>query len=224
MNKFKFNKQYLCYIILPIFINACNSGSTNASPEPISISCNSIGVESVEECTITSIGNTLYGFNNMPYALCAEALCDFTPDSTIASCNCPVINTSGWRSASLSPTNYSSAQPTLITIESLQSVQSNYSQADYPPPATTCTFYTPHPWANCFGVRCSVSSDGKEANCQCPVVYSNTFIFENTNQYVQGCNTSESKIWSATNSTYGINKMILLYQTLYPDAPVLKGK
>ncbi len=219
MNKSKFSKQYLCYIILPISISACNSGSTSASPDPISISCNSIGVESIEECIITSSSNTAYGFNNMPYALCVAVSCDFAPGSTVASCNCPVMNESGWMSTSLSPTNYSSAQPTSNLLESLQTVQSNYSQANDPPPATTCTFDTPHPWANCFGTRCSVFSDGTQANCQCPVVYSNSFHF----QSIGGtkCDTSESQIWSGNNNTYNYDEMVLLYQTLYPDAPIL---
>lgn len=221
-----YGNRLLPYLIVATVLLGCNSGSAASVTQSstTAISCSAIGIESIQQCIITSSGNVapLYGLNNMPYALCSQTLCSIDSESaTVASCFCPIINESGWQSASLSPSKYVSAQPTWSLSDSLQSVQSDYSLANYPPVPQQCTFTTPHKWASCFGVRCSVSSDGKSADCKCPINSSYSFLFE---MPTSACGTSGNQIWSAAAvDGSGYNDMLLIYETLYPAAPVLQS-
>lgn len=207
-------------LINNIVLSGCNSGGTTPAAGT-HIYCTSNNINGSERCILFSENNTYsYGFNNMPYALCSQVLCKMKDSSaTTATCVCPVINTSGWQSASLSPVNYATSQPTLNLDGSLQTIQSDYSLANFAPPPQLCSFSNPKPWAYCFGVRCNVSPDGGNAICNCPVIYSSSFSFEESSSK---CNTSADNIWSAAPTDgSGYDDMMLIYSQLYPDAPVL---
>ena len=214
----KIHHNAFCLLLITI-LNGCNSGA-QIPAATTAISCVETGVESIQQCSVSSSGiTTAYGFNNMPYALCSETSCMVSSSSAnVATCVCPIIYQSGWQSASLSPTEYASAQPTWNLDGSLQTVQSNYSLANTPPQPQQCTFETMQQWASCFGVRCSVLDNGT-ANCKCPIKSSYTFIFELP---ASSCSSFSERIWSAAPvNGSGYNEMLLIYQTLYPTAPVL---
>ncbi|MBP9742750.1 MAG: hypothetical protein KBD37_05260 [Burkholderiales bacterium] len=207
-------------LISNIILSGCNSGGTTPA-SGTHIYCTSNNINGSQRCILFSENNTYsYGFNNMPYALCSQVLCKMVDSSaTTATCICPVITTSGWQSASLSPVNYVLSQPTWNLNGSLQTIQSDYSLANFPPQPQLCSFSTPKPWAYCLGVRCRVSSDEQNAVCNCPVKYSTAFIFEESSSK---CNTSADNIWSAAPTDgSGYDNMKLIYTQLYPNAPVL---
>mgnify|MGYP006913921750 CR=1 FL=1 len=208
--------KFKAYSIV-IFVNilaGCNGGGTTPSSATTSITCTENVKESIEECVINSNGTIFYGFNNTPYALCSEALCNAVPGESLASCSCPIINAFDWKSASQSPNNHANSMPTFNLDGSLKTVQSDYSWANNPPYPGQCYFDTPHPWASCFGVRCDVSGD--TALCQCPIKYSTHFIFELPSS---SCDTPTNQIWSAAPNITGYNNMGLIYGVLYPGAP-----
>ncbi|MDQ5922220.1 MAG: hypothetical protein QG673_2279 [Pseudomonadota bacterium] len=214
-------KSIIPVVFLSGVVCSCGLGGTSSTSVPVNqVYCTESGAESSQKCIVFSGGNVYYGFNNMAYALCTKTLCSMTKDAVVATCICPLINESGWQSASLSPTNYMASQPTWNADGNLQTVQSDYSQANFPPPIQQCNFDTPHPYASCFGTRCTVSQNEESAICMCPIEYSNSFNFELESSE---CNTSGSKIWSAAplgGTAY--DAMQLLYGVLYPDAPVLE--
>ncbi len=207
------------YVLLLGILIGCNSGTAMSTSAP-SITCVATGIESIQQCSILSGGvTTAYGFNNMPYALCSQTLCTTDANESVATCLCPIITESGWQSASLSPTDYVSSRPTWNTDNRLQTIQSDYSWANYPPVPQQCTFSTPQQWASCFGVRCNASFDGTLADCKCPIKSSSSFLFELS---VESCQTSGNQIWSAAPvDGSGYDNMLLIYEALYPTAPVI---
>jgi len=115
----------------------------------------------------------------------------------------------------------------------LQTVQSNYSMANISDfsaaPTQKCNYDKPQPWANCYGVRCTVENKtvaGKEqqiAHCVCPVLEDKTFLIGAPEQ--SAC-AKKDVIWSATTgdtmSSFGANPMVLLYQKIDPQSPPIK--
>lgn len=225
INSLSQSKVIFPYMVMTMILIGCNSGSSVSavSESSTTITCSATDIESVQQCTISSANAApSYGLNNMPYALCSQTLCTVENESSVvANCICPIINKSGWQSASLSPSKYVSAQPTWNLDNTLQSIQSDYSLANYPPVPQQCNFTTLHKWASCFGVRCSALADGQSANCKCPINSSYSFLFELPTSL---CETNVNHIWSAAPiNGSGYDDMLLIYANLYPNAPVLQS-
>ncbi|MDF1760153.1 MAG: hypothetical protein P1U40_06420 [Coxiellaceae bacterium] len=181
----------------------------------------------VQQCQATGKNpSKLYAINNMPYALCAKSLCTIDKkDPSKASCLCPIHQSKGWMALSFSPNDYQQAQPKWVQSSTTNTVQSNFSLADQAktPKAEniTCQSDQAKPWADCFGVRCTVDSH-LMATCICPVTNSKTFAISGPGD-TSKCNTPSGKVWSATTSDFsGSNTAFIKgsYQKLYPTAPV----
>ncbi|MDF1654762.1 MAG: hypothetical protein P1U34_06570 [Coxiellaceae bacterium] len=168
----------------------------------------------------------LYAIANMPYALCAKTLCTLDKkDPSKASCLCPIFQKKDWTALSFSANGYQQAQPKWVQETKTNTVQSNFSLADQAktPKATniTCKSNQARPWANCFGVRCTVNSH-LMATCICPVTQSKAFAISGPGDKSK-CNTPSGKVWSATTSNFsGSNTAFIkdTYKKLYPNAPV----
>ena len=78
-------------------------------------------------------------------------------------------------------------------------------------PQTTCRSKNPTPWANCFGVRCSVKySNGKpEAVCECPIVKTKKFISIGPKDKGE-CQKAPHQIWSAATKNQGENNNYIM--------------
>ncbi len=200
-----------------------------------SINCQKVSPAGVKQCELSanqSAAKPIYGIEPMPYALCSQARCQLSADKKSAKCGCDLIDArSGWESFSLSPVSYQEAKPTFDASNRLKSVQSNYSMAnlsDFKQPLNqTCSYKKKAYWANCYGVRCSITEELTNGNrqfkasCICPVIQSKTFIIGVKGKVA--CRVSDSMIWSATQGgamkAYGGNPMLILYQKLYPNSP-----
>lgn len=196
------------------------------------IQCQKIDNTNVKQCISTGKKATkLFGITNMPYALCSKALCTLDKKHPHhARCVCELYkNKQGWKSLSISPTNYTKSKPTFDKQHHLTTVQSNFSMVNI---ATSpnkngimCRFKKPSPWANCFGVRCTVTGSNT-ATCLCPIVKNKTFSITGPGT-TKKCLTKANHVWSATtlsNTSTNSEFVTALYQKLYPHSPVNQTK
>lgn len=191
------------------------------------IQCKNIVNTPTQQCTLQAgTGSAaLYGFTNMPYALCSKALCQLKKkNATKASCKCSLYKSRGWSSLSISPTTYSTAKPVWNKQHQLISVQSNYSLANVAtqpqPHLIGCQFKQPQAWADCFGVRCRVS--GSAAYCLCPVSHNKAFSITGPGT-TKKCSTKPNQAWSAILQNNGKNNSQIIvdfYKKFYPSAPI----
>ncbi|UTW42625.1 hypothetical protein KFE69_00300 [bacterium SCSIO 12844] len=227
-------KQKLLILFIFIGLNVSYAAGNN-----VEINCKLVGINNINQCVLSiKNGNApaVYAITNMPYALCSKALCTLTNDGKFANCKCELENyPNGWKSLSLSPTSYTSAKPTMDEKGNLQSVQSNYSMANITNFSQSanhqCKYTKPHPWANCYGVRCTVKTininekNRQVANCVCPVNQATSYLIGTTGS--SACHLSENKVWSATTGAslkvYGTNPMNILYKKLYPNSSPVKN-
>ena len=160
--------------------------------------------KNVQQCQFSSYKQA-YVLTNTPYALCSKTLCTFDEKKGYARCICPILNRyDDWKSISISPTNYQSSKPT-YQKGVLQSVQSNFSLANINRESKnkkinlTCNYKDKQPWANCFGVRCSVlKKDASKALCRCPIEYSKSYVLDSYKSDL--CNQNFNKnLWSAAS-------------------------
>ncbi len=202
------------------------------------ISCPKVSNSGTEQCAFG--GEQIYLLNKMPYALCSKSLCTINKKTNSADCVCSVEPGHGWKSLSLSPTNYQSSKPTYDKDGNLTTVQSNFSFANQEIKDlksgklySYCSHKNKTPWTNCFGVRCNVVTktvNGKkitQAHCSCPIERSKKYvvIFDST----KNCNVNSSKVvWSAIDSSNAIpiqlSMMRELYSQLYPNSMAGKVK
>lgn len=189
----------------------------------LALQCKLIPHTSTQQCT-SGAKSTLYGFTNMPYALCSKALCTMKrASSSKASCACVLYKQKGWTSLSLSPTAYAKAKPYYDKNNQLMSVQSNYSLANVSSNTSnkmiSCSYAKPRPWADCFGARCVVTGNST-ATCSCPVRRNKQFDIGPGN--TRKCNTQPLHLWSgilSTGSSSNTQFIHALYTKLYPHAP-----
>ncbi|MFZ9035235.1 MAG: hypothetical protein ACO2ZM_03865 [Francisellaceae bacterium] len=206
-------------------------GGISYADNGIDIDCQQMGDGGIVQCHFSANEQSGYGITNMPYALCSKARCLLSDDKKSADCRCQLQNNkNGWQSLSLSPTPYASAKPTYNKKHELQSLQSNYSQAnvrnfndsvEYP-----CHYDSPQRWANCYGVRCQVKSvivDAKVqqvASCLCPVKRSTSFYIGESK--ASACDLTKDEVLSASSGVdlknSSANPIALLYQKLYPGS------
>ncbi|WP_133128813.1 hypothetical protein [Legionella nagasakiensis] len=199
--------------------------ASEASPNIQKINCRTI--HGSKECVFKISGQRSYVITNMPYALCAQAKCSLdTVNSKRAHCNCPIYGlkntTSGWKSISLSAKKYEQVKPR-YKDHALQQVTSNFSLAMAESPGhlnvahTSCKSDSPMPWANCFGVRCSVhyvpvnGETTPMASCECPVEQSTTYISSGPKSSNE-CVLNKPWIWSAAEGQNGIDQFTLVDQ------------
>lgn len=194
-----------------------------------SIQCKHIPNTSVQQCvSLTASLSKLYGLTNMPYALCAKALCTFNKKTNKARCYCDLFKDKNWTTLSISPYGYEKSKPTLGANKQPLTVQSNFSLANtlsHPHAENiTCNFRREMPWANCFGARCQVVN-AKTAICMCDVVESKTFAISGPGGN-RKCITKPGQIWSAIyvkDAQANGDFVNGLYAKLYPDSPVVKA-
>jgi hypothetical protein len=164
-------------------------------------------------------GNTVYGFNNMPYALCSMAECTIDKNNpNMAYCNCPIINTkNNISSISISLYNREKSLPVYDVNGNMIKVTSNFSMANVfdlknrskTNIVTLCEYNQQHAYADCFGVSCKVDKNNAlSAVCYCPVKKTESFIS------VPGkCDTSSGKVYSAVDlKQFQLNGIYLLYK------------
>ena len=94
-----------------------------------------------------------------PFADCTTATCSLTSDSFVVNCDCVVV--SGSRSGVSVPPGC--VAPTQATGQSPATMQSRYT----PVLSTGLCASQNTIWAQCLGVTCMVSADGKSAICPC---------------------------------------------------------
>jgi hypothetical protein len=94
-----------------------------------------------------------------PFADCTTATCSLTSDSFVVNCGCSVV--SGSQSGVSVPPGC--IAPTKATDQSPATAQSRYT----PVPSTGLCASQNTIWAQCLGVTCTVSADGKSAICPC---------------------------------------------------------
>ncbi len=161
--------------------------------------------------------SNLYGQNNLPYALCSKALCTINKGTGKATCVCPIYGLERdkkWQRASVGPKNFENTAPT-VHAGRLATVVSNFSMANIKNrnniPQTTCSFKKPTPWANCFGVRCTVRyNNGKpEAICSCPLVTTKKLVSIGPKGKNQ-CDKGPSQAWSAASKDQGKNNNYIM--------------
>ena len=161
--------------------------------------------------------SNLYGQTNLPYALCSKALCTINKSTGKATCVCPIYGLErdkSWQRASVGPKNFENTAPT-VHAGRLATVVSNYSMANIRNrnniPQTTCRFKKPTPWANCFGVRCTVRyNNGKpEAVCSCPLVQTKKLVSIGPKGKNQ-CEKGPNQAWSAATNDQGKNNNYIM--------------
>ncbi|ASQ46556.1 hypothetical protein [Legionella clemsonensis] len=182
-------------------------------------------VDNSEQCAYKTGSTTSYIITNMPYALCAQALCKLEEvNDKMSVCHCPVygVESKNWQSISLSDRPYADVKPTYAG-ETLKQVTSNFSLALAPSsnnltvPHAQCINNTPTPWANCFGVRCDVATKSVngtktiEATCLCPVETSLNYISAGP-KTSSDCNLGKNEIWSAAKTEAGLEQYELIRQ------------
>lgn len=178
----------------------------------------------------------LYVNTKMPYALCANILCDIDPDKpSYATCVCPVIGgndeTQAWQKVSVGPVFYEAVRPKKNKLKKLKTVPSTFSLANVPAAddlkPTTCKFNEPTAWANCFGKICKVHYEDKNgkstaiATCRCKVVETVTFTSTGPKNESE-CKTQPGKIWSAATERQASNEFAVMrdsYRIFFPKSP-----
>lgn len=194
----------------------------------LKIHCKQIAGTSIKQCISTgNKASKLYGLTRMPYALCSKTLCTLDKKHPRrAHCTCSVYKENkGWRSLSISPNSYKKAKPQWSKQRKLLTVQSNYSLANmaaHPHTSTiTCRFKKSMPWADCFGVRCTINGP-HTAICLCPVYKNKVFAITGPGD-IKKCLIKHNQAWSAilVKNTQANGQFVqMLYYQLYPNSPV----
>ncbi len=208
-----------------IIFSACLLGLA-ASSLAMTVQCKTVKT-GIQQCEAQGSSATkLYAINNMPYALCAKALCTIDKkDATKASCLCPIHQSKGWQFLSFSPNAYQQAKPQWNKKTNTNYVQSNFSLADQgkTPKAKniTCKSNQAKPWVDCFGIKCKVDSH-LMATCICPVKRSKVFAISGPGK-ASKCDVPADKAWSGIDTNFASSNTAFIlqsYQKLYPTSPV----
>lgn len=173
-----------------------------------------------DACTIyLSSKSKVYGYNNMPYALCSMSECTIdSKNPNMAYCNCPIVNTKNHISSiSMSPYTREKSLPVYDTNNNMIKVTSNFSMANVfdrknkskTNMVTLCDYNQEHIYADCFGVSCKVDKhNALNAVCYCPIKKTKSFI-----SVTGKCNTPPGKVYSAVDlKQFQMKGIYILYK------------
>jgi len=162
----------------------------------------------------------LYGYNDMPYALCSKAKCVIDkkhPNKAI--CNCPIINTKDTiSSVSLGLNDRKKSRPAYDTNGNMVKVTSTFSmmnvfdfknQLKTLDDITVCKYKQSHSYTDCFGVICEVDKQNAlNAVCSCPIKRAESFV-----SVAGKCNTNPDEVYCGVDTAqYQLEGITILYK------------
>jgi hypothetical protein len=162
--------------------------------------------------------DAIYGYNNMPYALCSMSECTIDPKNpNMAYCNCPIVNTKNdISSISMGPKNREKSLPVYDVNNNMIKVTSNFSMTNVfgfknkpkIDTVTLCKYNQQHIYADCFGVSCKVDKhNALNAICYCPIKRTTAFI-----SVTGKCDAGPGKVYSAVDlKQFQLQGIYLLY-------------
>jgi|GEM_PF-1497926 len=162
----------------------------------------------------------LYGFNNMPYALCSKSECTIdkrNPKKAI--CNCPIVDrrdvigsiSLGMNTRKKSLPKYD-GKGNMVKITSTFSainifdIKKKLKKLD---DITVCNYDQEHSYTDCFAVVCDVDRENAlNAICRCPIKRNKSFVVGG-----HKCNTSPDKVFCGVDtSQYQLEGISILYK------------
>jgi len=162
----------------------------------------------------------LYGFNNMPYALCSKSECTIdkkNPKKAI--CNCPIVDRKDdIGSISLGMNTRKKSLPRYDRKGNMVKITSTFSAINIfdikkklkkLDDITVCKFDQEQSYTDCFAVVCDVDRENAlNAICRCPIKKDKSFVVGG-----HKCNSSPDKVFCGVDtSQYQLEGISILYR------------